>query len=161
MIAAMGPGIRYILAKPAIPSAHKTINKNETTMKQGESMNASMPGATIKRTFTAAAAATMLALMATLLTAAAAHAADQPAVAAGQAQAGGDEKKICKKIEITGTRFPKTDCRTEREWDIVERRGRGNADEYMRKTSENAGIAPPAAVDGGGGRSMGVLTNGN
>jgi len=100
----------------------------------------------------------VLAFGTAVLAASAASAADQPAVAdaAKTAQTSNDDKTICKKIEVTGTRFAKSDCRTAREWDILDKKSKGNAEEYMRKTSENAGIAPTQTLQGGG-RTNGVL----
>jgi hypothetical protein len=43
---------------------------------------------------------------------------------------------ICKRVTLTGTNMPQTQCRTEAEWGAVEKKGRKDVEELERALSE-------------------------
>lgn len=50
---------------------------------------------------------------------------------------GGDEE-VCRRVEVTGTRFPQTVCKPASEWNDLRRRQRADGQEFIRQTMENA-----------------------
>jgi hypothetical protein len=66
---------------------------------------------------------------------AAACATPAPASSSGTATAAQGET-ICKRVTLTGTNMPQTQCRTEAEWGAVEKKGRKDVEELERALSE-------------------------
>jgi len=66
----------------------------------------------------------------TLAAACATPAPDSTPIASAQGE------KICKRVTLTGTNMPQTQCRTEAEWGAVEKKGRKDVEEIERALSE-------------------------
>lgn len=53
------------------------------------------------------------------------------------------ERVVCEDVEVTGTRFPKRVCRTERVWEMTGDAQRAAAEEFGRQSRENAAVLMP------------------
>ena len=49
-------------------------------------------------------------------------------------------EKICKRLTITGSNMPQTQCRSEAEWAAVEKKGRKDVEEIERQLSETNAV---------------------
>lgn len=57
-----------------------------------------------------------------------------------QAPANDDsQKKVCKRVESTGTILPKRDCRTKAEWEAIAKANAANAERYARSRDTGGG----------------------
>ena len=60
-----------------------------------------------------------------------------------QAPASDDsQKKVCKRVETTGTILPKRDCRTKAEWAAIAEANAKNAERYARSRDTTSGRGP-------------------
>ena len=60
-----------------------------------------------------------------------------------QAPANDDsQKKVCKRVETTGTILPKRDCRTKAEWAAIAKANEANAERYARNRDTTSGRGP-------------------
>ena len=48
--------------------------------------------------------------------------------------------KVCKRMTLTGSNMPQTQCRTEAEWAAVEKKGRKDVEEIERQLSETSSV---------------------
>jgi len=51
-----------------------------------------------------------------------------------------EDREVCRKVQVTGTRFPQTVCKPASEWSDLRMRQRAEGQEFVRQTVENASI---------------------
>ena len=74
----------------------------------------------------------------------------QPMAAAGaqatQASPSGDDRVVCRREGVVGTRFTTRICKTRGEWRAYDQRARSNAIDIMDETGRASGVAVPSNV---------------
>ena len=88
---------------------------------------------------------------------AAAQAVAEVAVVANVSLPSDENRRICRETEVTGSRFGRRICRTQREWDILEGREAKAATEMIRNTQENSLIVPESGNTTGFGTPAAVF----